>query len=289
MRAEVVMFLIGLVLSLVYIFIYLANAKKYKALVDGVDKDFYALSDTFVVGIAIVQKFGLTVKMMNYKKRRKIEELFSKQYVEFNYLVYLASRISYVMLIVPVGFLLGALLKSPLFAVIGIVLAVLMAFYVDVRIDSKIEEQHEEILLDYPNVLSNMALLVNSGMLLREAWKTVGESGTRKIYREMQRTSHLISVGYSEQQAYNEFADACKISEIKKFVSILCQNVEKGSAELVNVLRELSIEAWNGKKNVVKTRGSSASTKLIIPVMISFVGILIMIVIPLMTGMSMDM
>lgn len=289
MRTEIVMYAIGLVLSIIYIIIYIANSKKYSALINGVDKDFYALSDTFVVGIAIVEKFSLTTRNPDHKKRRKLEELFSKQYLDFNYLIYKASKISYVMVILPISFVVAALVKSPLFAAVGIVLAVLMVVYVDLRIDSKLQEQHEEILLDYPNVLSNMALLVSSGMMLREAWKTVGESGTRKIYREMQNASHYISIGYSETQAYTEFADACKINEIKKFVSIICQNVEKGSSELVHVLRELSIEAWNTKKNVVKTRGSAASTKLIIPVMISFVGILIMIMVPIMSGMNMSM
>lgn len=289
MRAEVVMFAIGLVLTAVFVIMYLLNSKKYSALINGVDKDFYPMSDIFVVGIAVVEKLRLNERGQDYKKRRKLEELFSKQYIEFNYMIYTASKISYVMLILPLGFLLAALVKSPLFAAVGIVLAVLMVFYIDLRIDSKISEQHEEILLDYPNVLSNMALLISSGMMLREAWKTVGESGTRKIYREMQNASHYISIGYSEVQAYTEFAEACRINEIKKFVSIICQNVEKGSSELVHVMRELSIEAWNSKKNVVKTRGSSASTKLIIPVMISFVGILIMIMVPIMAGMSTSM
>lgn len=289
MRAEVVLFVIGLILSVIYIVIYMANSKKYSALINGVDKNFYALSDTFVVGIAILEMFKLNSREKNYKKKQKLEELFSKQYIEFNYMIYRASKISYVMLILPVCFLVAALVKSPIFVLAGIVLAVLMVFYVDLRIDSSINEQHEEILLDYPNVLSNMALLISSGMMLREAWKVVGESGNRKIYREMQNATHNIAQGYSEVQAYTEFAEACKVNQIKKFISIICQNVEKGSSELVHVMRELSIEAWNEKKNVVKTRGAAASTKLIIPVMISFVGILIMIMVPIMASMNMDM
>lgn len=288
MRAEVVLFIIGLILTVVYIAIYLGGSKKYSALIDGVDKDFYALSDTFVVGIAIVEKFHLNSGEKDYKKKMKIAELFSKQYLDFNYMIYRAAKISYFVLFLPIAFLLGALMKTPLMVFLGLILGVLLMFYVDMKIDSKINDQHEEILLDYPNVLSNMALLISSGMMLREAWKVVGESGTRKIYREMQQATHNISLGYSETQAYTEFADACKINEIKKFVSIICQNVEKGSSELVHVMRELSIEAWNVKKNVVKTRGSAASTKLIIPVMISFVGILMMIMVPIMSSMNMS-
>lgn len=281
-----VMYLIGVALSAVYIIIYLTNAKKYEAYVNGIDSDFYALSDTFVVGFAIIDMFKLNTRALDYKKRAKLEEYFSKQYLEFNILVYKASKISYVMLILPVAFLLGVLTKTPLFVGVGIVLAVLMVFYVDIRLDSMLEEQHQEILLDYPNVLSKMALLINSGMMLREAWDVVAKSGNRKIYREMQNANMSLLNGCSEVEAYEEFAQACKVNEIKKFVSIICQNVEKGSGELVHIMKELSIEAWNTKKNVAKARGGAASTKLIIPVMISFVGILAMIMVPIMNSMN---
>lgn len=289
MKPEIIMFAIGLVLTIVFVVMYFANVKKYQKMIDGVDKDFYTLPDIFVVGIAVIQMFKLNTRSVNYKKRRKIQELFSKQYVDFNCLIFLAAKISYVMLIVPLSFLMGALTKTVLFVFVGFVLAALLVLSLDVRLNDKIQEQHEEILLDYPNVLSNLALLISSGMMLREAWKTIAESGNRKIYREMKKAVNYIANGSSELQAYNEFADACRINEIKKFVSIICQNVQKGNSELVYVLRELSVEAWNIKKNVVKVRGSNASTKLIIPVMICFAGILIMIMVPIMTSMSMDL
>ncbi|MGN1120290.1 MAG: type II secretion system F family protein, partial [Oscillospiraceae bacterium] len=118
-------------------------------------------------------------------------------------------------------------------------------------------------------------------------WRVVSESGNRKLYREMQNAVHNMDNGYSDIQAFEEFAEACKINEIKKFVSIICQNIEKGSSELVHIMKELSIEAWTTKKNVARARGASASTKLILPIMISFAGIIIMIIVPIMMGMSM--
>ncbi len=287
MNANVIMLLIGIALSVVYILMYLANTKKYEAYVNGVDTEFYSLADTFVIGFAIVDMFKLNEREKDYKKRLKLEEFFSKQYLEFNYMVYRAAKISYVALVLPVSFLVSALVKSPVFVLLGLLLAFLMVYYVDLRLDSQIEEQRQEILLDYPNVLSKMALLVNSGMMLREAWRVVSESGNRKLYREMQNAVHNMDNGYSDIQAFEEFADACKINEIKKFVSIICQNIEKGSGELVHIMKELSIEAWTTKKNVARARGASASTKLILPIMISFAGIIIMIIVPIMMGMSM--
>ncbi len=283
----IILFMMGVIISVIYIGLYLGYAKKYAAFVEGVDKDFYFMSDCFVVGIAVVEIFKLNQKEKNRKRRMKIEEYFSKQYMEFNYMINMAAKITYALFFLAVACFLGALTGEVIMFVLAAVIAFVFVYYVDARLDGMIEEQRQEILLDYPNVLSKLALLINSGMMLRDAWQTVAVSGDRKFYREMQRASHNINNGYSEIAAYEEFAEACKINEIKKFVSIICQNIEKGSGELVQVMKELSVEAWNTKKNVAKMRGASASTKLILPIGICFIGILIMIIVPILMGMGM--
>lgn len=109
------------------------------------------------------------------------------------------------------------------------------------------------------------------------------------MYREMQNVTLMIKNGYSEIEAYNELSDACKLNEIKKFVSIICQSTERAGSELVHILKELSVDAWNSKKNVAKMRGDAASGKLIIPIGITFVGILIMIMVPIVANMNLGM
>lgn len=281
-----VLWILGVVFTLLFTVLYLGGYQKYKPMLDAVDRDFYPLADCFIVGIATVEKFQLHQKIRSNKKIQKLAEAFSREFLEFNYMINLSSKISYVLLVLPFAFFFSALAGEPILLLIGAVLAVLLPVYVDMKLDTIINEKREEIQLDFPNVLSKLALLVNAGMILRDAWKVVGESGTRKIYVEMQKATYNIGIGYSEIRAYEEFADACKLNEIKKFVSILCQNIEKGGDEIVHVIKELSVEAWNDKKRIAKQRGDAASTKLIIPVMIMFGGILMMIMVPIMAGMS---
>lgn len=281
-----VLWILGVALTLVYIVFYLSGYQKYKPVLDAVDRDFYPLADCFIVGIAAVDKLRLHHRLRSDKILRKLAEAYSREFLEFNYMINLSSKISYVLLILPFAFFLSALAGEPILLLIGAVFAVLLPVYVDMKLDTVINERREEIQMDFPNVLSKLALLVNAGMILRDAWKVVGESGTRKIYEEMQKASYNIGIGYSEVRAYEEFADACKLGEVKKFVSVLCQNIEKGGDEVVHVIKELSIEAWNTKKRLAKQRGDAASTKLIIPVMIMFAGILMMVMVPIMAGMS---
>lgn len=67
----------------------------------------------------------------------------------------------------------------------------------------------------------------------------------------------------------------------KKAVSTMIQGMEKGNKELVKMLSEQSQESWNLKKNIAMRDGEKASSKLLIPMMIMFAGILIMVLIPI--------
>lgn len=287
--AQLIMIALGAVTSLIFIVLYFSNYAKYKDYINGIDDKVFMMPDIFVVGMAVVQMFKINTEKKDAKKRQKLAELFGEQYVSFYSMVLTASTISYLLMFFPIAFFLGAMSNQPIVAVLVIAVSFLFPVYVGMNIDTKITEQRNEILLDYPGILSKMALLINAGMMLREAWELVGESGDTKLYREMQAVTKKIKNGVTETQAYRELADACKINEMKKFVSIICQNLERGSSELVFVMRELSDEAWTAKKNVAKMKGESATAKLILPIGLTFVGILIMILVPIMANMNLSM
>lgn len=283
---QLIMLLIGVVTTVIYVILYLVGSKKYAAAVSAVREDVFPLPDIFVVGLEVVDKLKLKTGKASIKTRQKYSELFEKRFVDFYLMINKAAVISYVLLFLPIALLFGALTNEIILAVLVMIVPVILALYIRMNIDSKIKDQRDEILLDYPNVLSKMALLINAGMVLREAWSVVSESGNRKLYIEMQNVTQKINNGDSDIKAYEEMADACKLNEIKKFISIICQNTQKGSSELTHILKELSVDAWTLKKNVAKVKGDAASGKLIIPVAISFVTILIMIMVPIMSGMQ---
>ena len=61
----------------------------------------------------------------------------------------------------------------------------------------------------------------------------------------------------------------------------MIQNLQKGSAEVADFLRDMSKEAWEEKKNFVKRKGETASAKLVFPIGLIFVGVLIIIIVPM--------
>lgn len=283
---KLILLLLGWVTAVIFIVLYISGSKKYKAEVEAVDNDKFLLPDIFVVGMSVVRTLKIETSNKGAKSRQMLSELFGRDYVNFYCMVITAARISYVLMMLPLGFFIGAMADSFAITAMFLLIAALLVWFTTARLNTALEEQHAEILLDYPNVLSNLALLVNAGMMLRDAWKIVGESGTRKLYREMQTVTKNVANGYTELAAYAEFADNCKLNEIKKFISIISQSLQKSGSELVHILKELSVDAWNTKRNVAKMRGDAAATKLIIPVGITFVGILVMIMVPIMANMN---
>ena len=140
--------------------------------------------------------------------------------------------------------------------------------------------------MDLPQALSKLTLLINSGMVVRDAWKRTAITGTRQLYIEMQQTSLEIENGVMEIEAYRNFAERCGVKEVKKFSTLIIQNLKKGNEELAMFLNDLSDEMWEMKKNEVKQKGEKANSKLLLPVFLIFIGILILVLVPMMNGMG---
>ena len=102
----------------------------------------------------------------------------------------------------------------------------------------------------------------------------------------MQNTSMEIENGVMETDAYRNFAERCNVKEIRKFASLIIQNLKKGNEELAYFLKDLSDEMWEVKKNEVKQKGEKANSRLLLPMMLIFIGILIMILVPVFQQMG---
>ena len=51
-------------------------------------------------------------------------------------------------------------------------------------------------------------------------------------------------------------------------------------------VKEQSREIWNIRRNLIKQQGEKAASKLLIPICVMFVGILIMIIVPIFTNLG---
>lgn len=235
---------------------------------------------------ALMDMFKVNLKTeAGRKKEKKIAEIYGEKYAEYYHNCIVGGQITYALTVAPLGLFIGAMTNDMTFAILVVAAAAALIVYLDIEVSSAVERKHDEILSDYPEILSKLTLLVNAGMVIREAWTKVAYTCDRAMYKEMQLTSEEMNNGVSELDALHNFAQRCSVKEIRKFTSILSQNIQKGGSELTMSLRYMNEESWEEKKQRAKRKGETAGTKLMIPLMIMFVGILFMIIVPIFSNM----
>lgn len=277
----------GTVLAIFWMILYLKYRRAFSQIVDSISAEDYFMADLFFVGFGLM---GLVHYKMDTKgsrkKIREVGEVYGAKYAQYHLYVLRGGQFTYGITFFTFMLLLTGILGKMEFVLVGILLSGLMVYYLEENLNSKIRERREELLLDLPNVLSKLTLLVNSGMMLREAWNRIAYSGDSQLYLEMRSTIQEIENGVSEIDAYMHFADRCYVKEIRKFSATLIQNMQKGSAELVHFLSDMADEVWENKKFLAKKRGDAAAQKLMIPMVLIFIGVLILIMVPMLSGMA---
>lgn len=209
-----------------------------------------------------------------------------KKYVEYYLRVTYARALTYGMLVLLGAFIFYGFSGDLASFAIVILLSGVAVYYVMTLAPKKIEKRSEELLSDFSEVVSKLALLTNAGMILKEAWEVTASAGEGLFYQEMQNAVTEMQNGVSEAESLRRFGIRCMMPEIKKFSATLIQGIQKGNKELSSMLQNQSAEVWNLRKQNVRRQGEKAASKLMIPIVMMFLGIMLMIVVPIMANMG---
>ena len=272
--------------TLVWLLLYLVSGKKYKNSIDAV-KDTPFLKDTFGIGFLILSLIRYSCDTSARKRKiRRISEVEDERSAVNCFLLLRAGEITYSITFLPIGFILAILSETPEAALLGPVLAMAGIALLERTYRRKQEEKKEKVLMQLPTVVSKLVLLMNSGMILRDAWKMVSERGNGVLYDEMKRVSEDIRNGHMEIDAYRRFSERCSGQETRKFTAIILQNLSKGNEELLRYLTDLSTEMWEVKKSAVQKKADSATRKLLFPMVLVFSTVLAMVIVPMLSGIG---
>lgn len=152
-------------------------------------------------------------------------------------------------------------------------------YFTDRELYDRVRKRRAAIRTGFPDFANKLVLLINAGMTVTRAWERIS-SDSRKdtpLQREVCLTMQDIRAGKPEHNAYEEFAKRCRTPEITRFMSVILQNLRKGNAELVPVLRVFTNDCWEMRKNIAKRYGEEASTKMLLPLMLMFLAILLIV------------
>lgn len=284
---SIVVMVIASVLTALFI-IFLLAGSKYNNMIEPLNSKEFPLCELYGVGFAVLALFRYNYTSKGERKRRQqIALIYGEQHSEYYLRVNAAQRITLTFLLVVVGFVLYGLVNDYLIVGVFLMFAFTAYYYVATLPQTKVEKKSTQILSDFADVASKLALLVNAGMIMKEAWEKVAYTGESELYQEMQRVCVNMHNGMSEVDAYTEFGSRCTSPEIKKFTSTVVQGLVKGNRELVEMIKQQSREIWEAKRHRVKQQGEKAASKLLIPICIMFIGIIIMIIIPIFSNLGM--
>lgn len=205
----------------------------------------------------------------------------------------LAQILSYPILTLAAALALGAILLGfgnlvggLAAAGVGSVMAFFLAYVLYDSVGDAVKKRRAAIARQFPNVVSKLALLVTSGMIMDRAWQETAESQNGELYWEMRKVVQERNNLVEPAAAYAHFIDRCATKEATKLASAIIQNQSKGNAEIGRLLKDMAHEAWQERRHTAKRDAEHANSKLMIPTMLLFVAILVMIMVPIALSFS---
>ena len=273
------------------IIICIMKAQVYEDFVGAIDKKRFAGAKYYGIGFAFIDLFRLNFQTVRDNKiREQAGILFGRKYADFYLRVLYAQSFTYSALILYLCLFMGTLMGGNdglLFGLVGLGGAVAVFWYYMGSFKSKIEDLNYLYMTDFPAAVSTIALLVNGGMFLRDAWKQVAYSSDAPLYMQMRGVTEDMRNGVSETDAFFAFANRCGTKEIRKFSTLITQAIQKGGRDLADSLVKQSDLLMNEKRQLALQQGEKASNKLMFPISMIFIGVLVMIMVPIMANMNM--
>lgn len=178
--------------------------------------------------------------------------------------------------------------RSIVFLSLGIVFSILL-LGLEKQNEKDFEKKKEnQMMRDYPEIISKLNLLIGAGMTVKNAWKKITEDyerqkktqGSRFAYEEMLNTYHEMQSGVLEAECYEHFGRRCKLKSYRKLGALLSQNLRKGTKGLTSLLRMEAIQAYEERKMHAKRQGEEASTKMLMPMFLMLAVVLVIVIVP---------
>lgn len=289
MAINIISLVISLAAGLSFV-VLLLTAGRYEAFLEPLDSKEFMMPELYGVGFRVLEMLKVQFKTPQAAKTREsMVILHGEKYADYYVRVLYAQKISLTWLVAAMFCALAALAAPEdrmLLLALGAVIAGCVYYYLGDEPQKKVKARSARFLNEFPNIVSTLALLVNSGMTLREAWREVSLSEESELYLEMRRVNEDIENGIAEPDALYAFGNRCVTPEIKKFTSFVVQGLEKGSRDLAIALRGQVNEMWEVKRQNTIRQGELASSKLMIPLMVMFAGVLILVMGPIISNLN---
>ena len=153
----------------------------------------------------------------------------------------------------------------------------------------EVEQRRVSLLLELPDLLARLLVLVNAGENVRQALvRTVQQRPEQAglLYEELAAALTAIERGESMHSAIEQFGQRCAVPEVKQFAAVLLMNAKRGGETFIPALRDLTRQMWEKRKAAARTLGEQASSRLAFPLAMMFMLIMVLVGTPALMSMQ---
>ncbi|MCP1182802.1 type II secretion system F family protein [Paenibacillus sp. 1781tsa1] len=241
----------------------------------------------------ILDKFetGRRLPVLMFRMQHAIQKMYGIQHSGEKTMLYCAEMLTYTWLMLLAGCLLTLVGDMGIGGMVGgLALGIALPFALYKDLNTKVQRRDQDILMELPELLNRIVLLVGAGETVQRAIvHCVTSQGERDhpLYNELRKTVGDWNNGYSFQQSFEQFSRRCGVQEVTIFTTTVLLNFRRGGGDFVLALRDLSHVLWEKRKAVSRAKGEQASSKLVFPMVLIFFTIVVMIGAPAFMMMNM--
>ena len=179
---------------------------------------------------------------------------------------------------------------------LGLILAVAIFFLKDQDIKKDVKKRNEQMLRDYPEIVSQILLYYGAGLSLKSSIERMvkeykkEKQDSKKLFRyayeELEMTLTKMNSGISEMEAINDYGSRCGLQCYIKFAGILEQNLKRGAREVTYALKNEVNNAMLERKHRALKNGGEISTRLLGPMVVMLIISIAIIMVPALLAME---
>ena len=284
---------IGTVLAVLFILLTM-RGKKEDWRIEGVPEKEFSDKELWAAGFAMQQMPMFSMDSAVGKKMISASAILHPEncgrFVEYWARLYWARTLSMSLLVLALAFCAAVFMDGYMllsFLVAGVAMVAVIYSNGANEMSNQLQKRSTECMMEFSNVVSKLTLLMNCGMILKEAWYIVAKSKQGIIYELMQEACREMDNGMASAEAIYNFGVRTGSPEVRKFASIIIQNIEKGGSDVTAVMRQQADELMSQRRQMLLRKGDDAAAQLLAPTTIVLIGVILIIMVAAMSGMDM--
>ncbi|HLR03162.1 MAG TPA: type II secretion protein F [Virgibacillus sp.] len=281
-------------IALAIIMVYFILSKKvgsdYEVVIEAY-KDNYALMFMAPVSLYLIDRFKIMERLYGQvsKVQQKMISLYGNKTALQHTKMYVAQLISIVLICILGTLMFTAVAEGDVtILVVGLLFTLLIPYAMVGKLSNQEKERKDKILLELPEVVNKLILLINAGETVQQGLikcVTTANDPESPLIDELTEAVNKMVSNEPFHQVLNELSRKCGIQEISIFTTTILLNYRKGGNDLLIALRELSHDLWEKRKNISRTKGEEASSKLVFPLVLTFIAVMVIVGYPALTVM----